>query len=301
MRQLAKFDDENRAKTLGAFLYTQGITNEVRRTDSIWIVWVHDETELGTARTILDAFISEPNAPQYKEALSKALTLLKREQQRESSERQSLRPKTFKARSSLTIGKLTLGLIAICIAVAFITKLGKEPVATSYFTIVSYTIRDKYISWNMFHDLYRGQVWRLISPIFLHFDFWHILFNMWWLKDLGSIIEYRHSPWFLGMLIVGIAIPSNLAQFIIEKNPLFGGMSGVVYGLLGYLWIRGKYDPRFGMRLNPQIMVFMLGWLALCFTGWLGNIANTAHVTGLIVGSLTGYLTSRHWLRAFRR
>lgn len=301
MRLLAKFDNQKPAKTLAAFLYTKGITNEVRQTEGDWAVWVHDENRLDSAREILDAYLDEPDAPIYAEALAKALALLKREKNREAKARQSLRPKRIVSHNPLMMGKLTMSLIAACIAVALITRLGKDHQTTSYLTIASYVVRDKVAAWNMFNDLYHGQLWRLVSPIFIHFDFWHILFNMWWLKDLGSIIEYRHSPWFLGVLILGIAVPSNLAQFVIEGSPLFGGMSGVVYGLLGYLWIRGKYDPGFGMRLNSQIVIFMLGWLVLGFTGWLGNIANVAHIGGLIVGVAWGYFSSRHWLRAFRR
>lgn len=301
MRLLAKFDQQKSAKTLAAFLYTQGITNEVRQTQGDWGVWVHEENRLENAREILDGYLRQPDAPQYTEALAKAVALLKREKNREAKARQSLRPKRVVTRSPLMMGKLTMSLIAACVAVALITRLGKDHETTRYLTIASYVVRDKVAAWNMFTDLYSGQLWRLVTPIFIHFDFLHILFNMWWLKDLGSIIEYRHSSWFLAILILGIAVPSNVAQFVIEGSPLFGGMSGVVYGLLGYLWIRGKYDPSFGMQLNPQIVIFMLGWLALGFTGWLGNIANVAHIAGLIVGVVWGYFASRHWLRAFRR
>ena len=40
------------------------------------------------------------------------------------------------------------------------------------------------------YDVLRGQIWRLITPIFIHFDVMHILFNMWMLRDLGDqVIE----------------------------------------------------------------------------------------------------------------
>ncbi|QQR90927.1 MAG: rhomboid family intramembrane serine protease [Myxococcales bacterium] len=88
---------------------------------------------------------------------------------------------------------------------------------------------------------------------------------------------------------------------MIVQNPLFGGMSGIVYGLLGYLWIRGKYDPSYGIRLNPQIVMFMLGWFVLCLTGLVGHVANVVHGAGLFMGAAWGYLASKHWLRVFRR
>jgi GlpG protein len=70
-------------------------------------------------------------------------------------------------------------------------------------------------------------------------------------------------------------------------------MSGVDYGLLGFLWIRGKYDPRAGFELNPGSVKMMLIWLVLCYTGLMGSIANMAHTVGLLTGMAWGYYTAR--------
>jgi len=72
----------------------------------------------------------------------------------------------------------------------------------------------------------------------------------------------------------------------------FGGMSGVVYGLLGYVWIRGKLDPSSGYSLPRWIIVMMMGWFLLCVVGAVPNIANTAHGVGLLVGAAWGFLSS---------
>ena len=68
----------------------------------------------------------------------------------------------------------------------------------------------------------------------------------------------------------------------------FGGMSGVVYALFGYVWMKGRYEPEQGMILHPSTVQTMLLWLVLCMTGFLGNIANAAHVVGLVAGILFG-------------
>ena len=68
-------------------------------------------------------------------------------------------------------------------------------------------------------------------------------------------------------------------------------MSGVVYGLFGYVWMKGKYDPGEGMFLHPSTIMIMLFWFAFCFVGPM-NIANGAHAGGLAVGTLWGYLSS---------
>jgi GlpG protein len=82
---------------------------------------------------------------------------------------------------------------------------------------------------------------------------------------------------------------------------MFGGMSGVVYGLLCYMWIQGKFNPAGDLSLNPQIVTFMIAWFFLCLTGLLRvDVANTAHAAGAVVGGVWGYLGAR-WATRYRR
>jgi GlpG protein len=60
-------------------------------------------------------------------------------------------------------------------------------------------------------------------------------------------------------------------------------MSGVVYGLFGYLWIRGRFDPTFGVALPRSTVIILLAWMALGFAGFM-RMANIAHLGGLLVG-----------------
>jgi GlpG protein len=80
---------------------------------------------------------------------------------------------------------------------------------------------------------------------------------------------------------------------------MFGGMSGVVFALFGYAWIKGKYEPHLGIGMAPQTVTFMLFWLVLCTTGLVGPIANVAHFGGLIGGVLFAYVP--YALRRLRR
>ena len=138
-----------------------------------------------------------------------------------------------------------------------------------------------------------GEVWRLVTPMFVHFGILHILFNMMWLWDLGRAIELRKSALFLALFVIVTGTASNLAQYVITQSPLFGGMSGVVYALLGYFWIQGRINPYFGMALHQSTVVMMLGWYVLCWTGLVGPIANWAHTAGLAIGVAWGLLQGR--------
>jgi GlpG protein len=168
---------------------------------------------------------------------------------------------------------------------------GHDPAFIQKLFIADFTDRGTFIEFHKgLQEIRHGEVWRLITPIFLHFSFLHIFFNMIWLRDLGSMIEGRQSTWVLAVLVLVIAACSNVAQFYLS-GPDFGGMSGVVYGLLGYVWMRGKFDPGSGLYVHPSTVTMMVIWFFLGFTGWLGT-ANTVHGVGFAMGIAWDHLSS---------
>lgn len=138
----------------------------------------------------------------------------------------------------------------------------------------------------------KGDYWRLLTPILLHFGIAHIVFNMLWLWQLGGPLERRLGSLELFSLIAVVGALSNLAQYFYDPVSLFGGMSGVVYALLGYFWMQGRLNPGFGMALRQPIVVMMLIWFVVCWLGLVGNIANMAHTAGLFLGILWGFASA---------
>ena len=116
----------------------------------------------------------------------------------------------------------------------------------------------------------------------------HLGFNMLNLMTLGNLLERRIRSWHYLTLALSVGLGSNLGQYFISGSQLFGGMSGVVYGLFGYIWLRSRHDKTFGLEIPSPFIVMALGWLVLCFTGKFGPIANAAHVVGLVLGALWG-------------
>lgn len=139
-----------------------------------------------------------------------------------------------------------------------------------------------------FNDLPWTQPWRFISPTLLHFSTLHFLFNVFWWWYLGGRFERTYGSTYLVLALVFCAVVSNVAQ-LYDSGPYFGGLSGVIYGLFGIATVVAWQRPRHPLFLPNGLIVFMLVWLALGYTDLLWvNVANTAHLTGLIAGLLVG-------------
>ncbi len=148
-------------------------------------------------------------------------------------------------------------------------------------------------SYLFYNGLQEGHYLRLITPIFLHFGLVHLVFNCLWLAILGSRIETQQGAVHLLLLILLSGAGSNMLQYNWSGSMYFGGMSGVIYALLGYLWIVHKLKPHTYAALPNGLMPFMLGWLLLCMTGILEvalgiAVANAAHGGGLVIGLILG-------------
>ncbi len=147
-----------------------------------------------------------------------------------------------------------------------------------------------------------GELWRLLTPIFLHFGIFHVLFNSLWVWDLGRRLEYLMGTWAFLLFVIATGIVSNLAQFLWSGSPAFGGMSGVVYALVGFIAIRQRIAPHPLVAVAPALIGFMLFWLVLCMTGVVdyfisGSVANAAHLGGLIAGAMYALVTKNFYRR----
>lgn len=189
---------------------------------------------------------------------------------------------------------VTVAVLGLTLIVAALTFVGDNAAAIRWFTFQDFRIDGGYLYFSTLGDsLAAGQWWRLLTPMLLHFGFLHLAMNSMWYWELGRRIEaHQGSLALLGLTLV-FGLVSNFAQYLHAGPSLFGGLSGVLYGLLGHCWLYQKLAPNPAYRLPPGVVVLMLVWLVVCMTGvfeWLGiaAIANAAHVGGLVVGCLTG-------------
>ena len=180
---------------------------------------------------------------------------------------------------------LYIPLILIAVAISIFSNFGMN-----YDVIEVLTFTKGYSTFNYTY-IEESEWWRLISPIFMHFSIAHLAFNCLWIYVLGEKIEMIDGKITFILIIVISSILSNFFQYYSQGPHVFGGLSGVVYGLLGFCMIiemESKFD-RYG--LPPALYLFMVIWLILGFMGILdlfgfGKIANFAHLGGLVSGIL---------------
>ncbi|MAB97058.1 MULTISPECIES: rhomboid family intramembrane serine protease [Pseudomonas] len=189
---------------------------------------------------------------------------------------------------------VTSGVLLITFIVAAITLLGDNFETVRWFSFVDFQIKGDYIYFaSLAHTMDSGQWWRLLTPMLLHFGFLHLAMNSLWYWELGRRIESYQGPLMLIALTLVFGLASNVAQYQFGGPSLFGGLSGVLYGLLGHCWIYQRLAPNAQYRLPPGVLIMMLAWLLICMTGifellQFGSIANAAHVGGLVAGCATG-------------
>ena len=271
-------------RDLSRFLYAHGIPHKVTEESGKQVVWTGNEEQSLLVSRFYEQWrcgeLQLPKAPASRTGIN-AGALLKSIPWRHMP--------------------VTCLFIAACLLVALVTQGGDDWSLNAFLSFAPFQVANGYIYFGTLEmGLEQGQYWRLISPIFLHFGVAHLAFNMLGLYIFGSKLEIRQGSLHLLGIIVFSAVVSNFAQYFWgEQEAIFGGFSGVVYGLMGYCMVREKVDRQWYFGLPPIYYGFMLVWLLIGYTDLFGAIgfgsmANGAHTGGLVAGSLLGAIAG--WL-----
>ena len=252
-----------------------------------------------TARQEFAAFVENPDDPRYA-ASREAARLRQAEAARvRQAQRNLIDVRDRWGAGGGHMGSFTVVLAGCSVLISIFTGLGenlmpelleqKPPGLASAVIFSSECIQDIRQAPDFgLSQIVHGEVWRLITPIFLHFGIAHLLFNTIFLFQLGSAIEFRQGTVRLALVALLSAVLSNLGQYFYSGSPIFGGMSGVDYARFGYLWMQSRYAPWAGLHMPRETVFFLLVWLVLCMTGTVGPIANAAHAVGFGVGIALG-------------
>jgi GlpG protein len=290
MRAIGAVPTEQDARRLSSYLLILGISSHCDPSHEGYCIWIRDEDQLQRARQELAAFLANPTDTRYDDAIVAAEQIRAQQTKAHREYQRNVIDMRSRWRRPVPQGcPLTIGLIAVCVLVAALSRLGKqnEPVLSYLFMTRPFEVNGREVMRTDLPEIRQGQLWRLVTPIFIHFNWWHILFNLWNLYSLGGVFEITRGKWKLALFVLFTGAFSNVAQFL-WSGPGFGGMSGVLFALFGYIWMKSRYDPSAGVYLNPDTVTLMIGFLLICMTGILGNIANAAHVGGLVAGVAIG-------------
>lgn len=308
MRQLTTLASADAARSLADYLLTLKIDTQLEQQPDGWAIWVRDEDHLPRARQELEEFTRNPSDPRYQAVAQEAKSLRQRKRQEDAA--YFRRQERFNRRMSgpAASQRWTVGLIVVCVVVSLVSSGGHDPKIVSALSISPYRfVGENSIAWPELKPIMQGEIWRLVTPIFLHFGIWHLLFDMYMLYLLGGAIERRRGPLRYLTLVLVIAVVSNLVQYYFGHPvseggefrfvhlPFFGGMSGVDYGLFGYIWMKARFQPELNLSIDPSTVVLLMVWLILCMTPFIhfltgSGVANGAHVGGLLAGMFIGFV-----------
>ena len=321
MRQVGSLNTEREARQFAAWLVAQRVEAHAEQEPSGWVVWVREEDKLRKAREAPVHFREHPDDAKYQGAEQSAQAAARDEEARRKQAQGNVVemrgrwgtpvPGISGAPRRAPLVKLLIGISAAVALLAFNDTIDSSshegPPGELYRSLLFVdpaAVRGADGQADMWASIRRGEVWRLITPIFIHYDWMHIIFNVMMLYTFGSAIEDRRGSAFMIILVLALAVFSNSGQaieaMIRGEGSRFGGLSGVVYGLFGYLYIKSKFDSRERYFVHPVTTFIAMLWLALCilaevppfsaFLGALGNVANSAHVAGLILGATIAYV-----------
>jgi len=296
LRQIGTLPKNLDPKALADHLLSLGMKTRIDDRPEGWLVWIYNEDHIQQARDELESYLRQPDDPRYRAATQTAEAIRRNEKQLERKFRKNYRDSShvwgypsFRQRPLSTL------LLVACVVIFVLQNIHSYHWLTDRLEFSSYTVDDRrQIHGFGLKDIERGEVWRLVTPALMHASPIHILFNMMWLRYLGTLIEVRRGTPRLAILFLVSAAVSNYGQYLwmerVGDVGPFLGMSGVIYALFGYVWMKGIYQPEQGMAVSSANVNIMVIWLFACMTGMLGPIANAAHFVGLAVGIAFGLM-----------
>lgn len=317
MRLITTFNKEVDAKTFSITLTRDGIPNNFEKKfdpdtkQFIYYIWIVQEATLERAKNWLQLYKESPTSPQF---LQVAPTI---ENATHAATTVSARKKRFDFALHLT----TSWIIILCTALFIFglleiwAKPGRIEATTSlYKNLLFSSLNDwpgfytlflnqmspisSMSSYPIFSSIRQGEIWRLVTPALLHGNFIHLFFNMLCLWVLGQQVEERIGITRYLSLTLLLAITTNTAQYLMT-GPLFVGYSGILAGLISFIWMRQKIAPWEGYTLSQTAVLFSMIFIGIMIAlqilsfglyrfqiNYPLNIANTAHIVGILFGLL---------------
>lgn len=267
-----EFAANEHPQNVSKLLWQQRISHRIVQASGHDQLWILDPSDSEQALNILQLWQHDPDV-----TLSAS----------DSPKVKKSRPNSFQDWHK---SPMTLALLILTSVVGLVTGLGDYLDIVEWFTISSFDIIGNRIQFDPLTEvLAKGEYWRLITPALIHFGAAHLIFNALWVWEVGRKIERLIGSLVWLIFAVFVMIASNVGQYLINGYPLFGGLSGLVYGLVGFAWVMPVLIRGWPVIISKPLMAFFIVWLLIGYTDvlsvfGLGSVANEAHLLGLVSG-----------------
>ncbi len=320
MRCLGQINGRSSAESFVAYLLTLDITTQIEavpasipeKSTDLWEIWVRDEDKLGEARAELSQFVDNPRDAKYATALTEAKSILAEKEKKRQATLRNLKRVDMRRTPGMAGGgaipPLTLTLLILSIAVSLFSSFSRPKANNewgqaiveelSFVSLIDYVQSEG----DAAASLRKGELWRVITPIFLHLSMIHLAMNMFVLISFGRMVERWVGTPKYALFILLLAIVPNLIQGLspewMRGNPMFGGISGVLYGLFGYVWIRSSLNPNLGVSIPFPIVLIFVGMIVVGLSGAVPDwpYAELCHLGGLLIGCTIAFASERGYM-----
>ena len=139
-------------------------------------------------------------------------------------------------------------------------------------------------------NVVHGEWYRLISSMFLHFNFEHILMNMLSLFIFGKIVESIIGSWRMLIIYIISGLYGNFVSLSFNTTTISVGASGAIFGLIGSIFVIMYLSKNFNKKMIGQLLIALVVLIVLSL--FMSNINIMAHLGGFISGvliTLIGY------------
>ncbi|PCI74952.1 MAG: hypothetical protein COB20_14070 [SAR86 cluster bacterium] len=269
------------------FLQSQGIGHRINEESGLQVIWVEGEQQATVVREALASWpfdeesSLEGHAASSSQSLFNPVGLL----------RQLIQ--------AFLRAPVSFSLILACLLVALLSLLGTQPQRVA---VLFYPVLDNTGLFPLLASIDSPvKMLRSLTPMLLHFGELHLIFNMMWLWYFGRQLESAQPRWLFIVLLLFCSFVGNTAQYLTSGYNNFGGMSGVVYGLVGYTWVIHTFMPRSNLLINNKMFVVFVVALIVMEVVASSWIASAAHLGGLVAGLIAGMGVVGHYRFVLKR
>tara|TARA_B100002003_G_C14154861_1_gene555821 strand:- start:2765 stop:3652 length:888 start_codon:yes stop_codon:yes gene_type:complete len=268
-----------------SYLHSQNILHQISEESGRQVIRVGSETDAQLVQQAIAGWNFDDNPDDKKSTFDLILAILQLKKYGARFGRQLTH--SFKSTP------ITFLLFTICALVALVSQLGSEANRVAY---LFYPLIATNGLGSLLGDIGSFTIFlQTLTPMFLHFGLLHIVFNMLWLWYFGKQLEVVQPSWLFLIVIVVTSFVANTAQYLTVNYNNFGGMSGVVYGLVGYAWIIQLLVPRSRIQINGSMFAFFVVALVIMEIVASSWIATAAHVGGLVSGLGLGLVVATYY------